>query len=55
MRWVTERQLPYDFTYMWNLKINEQHRNRLIDRENKLVVARREGVVVGGDKIGEGD
>ena len=35
-----ERQIPYDFTYMRNLKnkINEQikqSRNRLIDTENK--------------------
>ena len=32
----TQRQIPYDFTYMWNLKntTNEQtkqNRNRLID------------------------
>ena len=42
-----ERQIPYDFTYMWNLKnkTNDQtyqNRNRLIDTENKLVVARGE-------------
>ena len=36
-----ERQVPYDFTYMWNLKhkTNEQikqNRNNLIDTENRL-------------------
>ena len=40
-----EKQIPYDFTYMWKLKNKtkeqtEQNRNRLIDTENKLVVAR---------------
>ena len=35
-----ERQMLYDFTYMWNLKnkINKQHRNELIDAENILMV-----------------
>ena len=30
-----ERQIPYDFTYIWNLKnkINKQNRNRLKNRE----------------------
>ena len=41
--------MPYDFTCMWNLKIktNEQtnqHKDRLKDIENKLVVAREEEV-----------
>ena len=54
-----ERQIPYDFTYMRNLKnkINEQikqSRNRLIDTENKQVVDRRERSG-GMGKIGEGD
>ena len=31
------KQIPYDFTYMWNL--NKQNRNKLINTENKLVVA----------------
>ena len=35
-----ERQIPYDLTYMWNLK---QKSNRLTDTENKLVVTRRQG------------
>ena len=53
-----ERQLPYDFTHIWNLKdkTNEQtkgkqtHRYKLVEQ----VVARGED---GGgiDKIGEGD
>ena len=40
-----ERQMPYDITYMWNLNydINELVRNRLIDIENRLVVAKGEG------------
>ena len=34
--------MPDDFTYMWNLKnnTNKQNRNRLIDTENRLQVAR---------------
>lgn len=41
--------MPYDFTCMWNLKIktNEQtnqHKDRLKDIENKLVVAREKEV-----------
>ena len=48
-----ERQIPYDITYMWNLKnkTNEQtllNRNRIKDTENKLVVAR--GKVGGREK-----
>ena len=43
----TERQIPYDFTYMWNLneknKLNKQNRNTLIDTETKLMVASWEG------------
>ena len=40
-----ERQIPYDLTYMCNLKnkTNEQtkqNRNRLIDKESNLVFAR---------------
>ena len=47
-----KRQIPYDFTYMWNLKykINKWDGNRLIDTENKLMVARREGVGGMGEK-----
>ena len=45
-----ERQTPYDTTYMWNLKhdTNEHiynNRNKLIDIENRLVVAKGVGVV----------
>ena len=42
---VRERQIPYDFTYMQNLRNNiyEQiNRNRLIVTENRLMVAREE-------------
>ena len=49
----SERQIPYDFTYMWNLK-NKTNENRLIDTGNKQGVARREGR---GriNEVGEGD
>ena len=44
-----ERQIPHDFTYMWNLKnkTRKQTKPRLIDTENKLVVARGKGMGVG--------
>ena len=40
-------KIPYDFTYVWNPKneTNEQakqNRNRLINPDSKLAVARRE-------------
>ena len=40
----TEKDMPYDITYMWNLKNNTtvQNRNRLTDVENKLVVTKGE-------------
>ena len=31
-----ERQIPYDLTYMWNLKTKTK---RVIDTENRFVVA----------------
>jgi len=39
-----ERQIPYDFIYMWYLKnkTNKQTKNRLFNTEKKLVVARGE-------------
>ena len=42
---ISQRQIPYDFTYMWNPKeeMNKQHRNRLIDIENKQVVDGQSG------------
>ena len=43
-----ERQIPYDVTYMWNLKYDTNellwNRNRLTDIENRLVVAKWDGV-----------
>ena len=41
-------QIPCNFMYMWNLKSKtkeqiKQSRNRLIETENNLVVAREEG------------
>ena len=44
-----ERQIPCDITYTWNLKIWYKwtylwNRNRLTDTENRLVVAKGEGV-----------
>ena len=52
-----ERQIPYDITYMWNLKkwykwTYLQNRNRVIDVENKLMVTRGEGE---RDKLGDWD
>ena len=42
----SERQNPYDITYMWNLKYGTKellwNRNRLTDIENRLVVAKGE-------------
>ena len=43
----TERQWPYtyDFTYVWNLKKNDQinwNGNRLIDKKKRLMVSRGE-------------
>ena len=58
---IKERQIPYNFTHVWNLrnKTNEQRKKEtnkktLLTTENKLVVAR--GKVGGGmDEIGKGD
>ena len=46
-----ERQIPYNFTYIWNQKkhkqtnkkTTKQKRNRCTDTENKLMVAREDG------------
>ena len=35
-----ERQILYDFIYIWNLKKEMNKQNRVIDSENKQVVAR---------------
>ena len=50
-----ERQMSYDFPYMWNLKkwykwTCLQNRNRLTDIENRLMVSREESW--GRDKLG---
>ena len=39
-----ERQLPYDITYMWNLKydMNLSTKQKQTHKENRLVVAKRE-------------
>ena len=41
-----ERQIPYDITYMWNLKYDTNEliyeTNRLKDIENKLMVTKEE-------------
>ena len=39
-----ERHIPYDFIYMWNLNNNIKKQNRLIDVENRLMVARGEEI-----------
>ena len=38
---IRERQISYDFTYVWNMKnkINKHDRNKLIDTENKSMAA----------------
>ena len=40
-----QKTIPYDFTYMWNLKnkMNKWNRNRLIDTKNILTFARWKG------------
>ena len=44
-----ERQIPYDITYMWNLKYDTNQHIYEIDSqtENRLVIARREVVGLG--------
>ena len=44
---VREREIPYDLTYRWNLK-----KNKFIDTDNSMVVARGEGLE-GGCKMNE--
>ena len=44
----SEKQIPYDIAYMWNLKIMIEinlftKQNRLRDLENELLVTRGEG------------
>ena len=50
-----ERQILYNFTYMWNIKnkINRQTKQKQTHRENKLRVARWEGLMRMGE-MGEG-
>ena len=48
-KWDRERQIPYDVTYMWNLKkrykwMYIQNRNRPTDIEHKLMIAKGEGL-----------
>ena len=56
-----ERQIPYDITYMWNLKRKWykwtylQNRNRLTDIGNKLMVTEGDSRVRGKDKLGVWD
>ena len=42
---LSERQIPCNFSHMWNLmnKINKRNRNRLIETENRLTAVRGEG------------
>ena len=53
-----ERQIPYDITYMWNLKYDTNEliyeTNILTDIENRLVVAKGKGVQ-GRDGLGVWD
>ena len=54
----TERQIPYDIAYMWNLKYDTNeliHKTeRLTDIQNKLTVIKRERGW-GRDKLGVWD
>ena len=49
----SERQIPYDLTFKWNLinKTNKENITRDIDIMNKWTVTRRE---MGGDSGGKG-
>ena len=41
---MSQRQILYDFTYVWNrIKQNNQLKAKLIDTENRLLVAIGEG------------
>ena len=56
---VRQRQIPYDLTYMWNLKYDTNEliyktKNRLADIENKLTVTKGENRG-GRDKLGVWD
>ena len=42
-----ERQIPYDITYMWNLKYGTKERIYETDTDNRLVIAKWEGVAGG--------
>ena len=53
----SERQIPYDLTYKWNLinKTNrKQNRNRDIEIKNKLLVTKGEGGEGEWEEIGDG-
>ena len=56
---VRQRQIPYDLTYMWNLKYDTNEliyktKNRLADIENKITVTKGENRG-GRDKLGVWD
>ena len=52
---VRERQIPHDFTHMWNLrnKTKKRQKNRPLTIQNKLMVVR--GEVERMDEIGDGN
>ena len=47
-KWDRERQILYDFTYMWNLRKKTSEQTRVTGTENKQVAAR--GAGAGGKK-----
>ena len=51
-KWGSERQIPYDLTYKWNLinKTSKQNISRDTEIKNKLTVTREE---VGGEELSE--
>ena len=52
-KWIQserETQIPYDITYIWNLKhskMNLSTKKKLVDLENRFVVTKGEGEGVG--------
>ena len=52
-----QRQIPYDITYIWNLneQMNLSTEKKIIDMENRLVVAKGKGEAVGwtGSQVNE--
>ena len=48
-----ERQIPYDTTYMWNLK-KKKDTNELISKTERLADIENKFMVTKGERVGEG-